>query len=148
MIPNMHSQIHSKIRSSLLALSTILLIAPGCASTQLELPGVGTARSSSAGIHIQSVRLTRTRAGLLVSGTVGRAPGFDNSHRRHLDVEVVGENGVVTSRVPTGFTPNPIRVSRHTLPRSAYAVMLSQPPTHGSTVRVVVHAIPIPECPY
>jgi hypothetical protein len=54
--------------------------------------------------------------------------GYGSSSRRHLDVEVVGADGVVLTRTTAMFSPNPIRRGLARAARSIYAMTLPNVP--------------------
>jgi len=97
-------------------------------------------------VRIESIRLAPTSKGFQVSGSVGRMVGYDNSPRRHLDVETLAPDGSVLARVATTFNPNPIRRSRFSRTSSSYAVTLPEAPPTGSVIRVSVHAASRSDC--
>ncbi len=140
----------SKNFKSYLAVITIATAAlvTGCATSSPTPSPYRVERHSVGGVKIESVHITETSKGFLVSGTVGRMFGYDNSPRQHLDVESVSPEGSVLSRVATTFSPNPIRRSRHMQTSSNYAVILPQAPPIGSIVRVSVHATSRSDCQY
>lgn len=130
------------IGSSLLVL---LSLANGCATSPTR-PGLRTTVKSGSGVRVTSVRVSDTPKGVQVSGTVGSTFGYFQSPRRHLDIEVLGLDGRLSSRTPTKFFPNPIRHSRFVRSHSSFAITLPEPPPAGSTVRVAVHATSIADC--
>lgn len=121
-------------------------VVTGCASTSPASSPYRTERHSAGGVKIESVRLAPTTKGFQVSGSVGRMVGYDNSPRRHLDVETIASDGSVLSRVATTFNPNPIRRSRHSRTSSNYTVTLPEVPPVGSVVRVSVHVVSRSDC--
>jgi hypothetical protein len=121
-------------------------VVTGCASTSPNSSPYRTERHSAGGVKIESIRLAPTGKGFRVSGSVGRMVGYDNSPRRHLDVETVSPDGSVLSRVATTFNPNPIRRSRFSRTSSSYAVTLPEAPPTGSVVRVSVHTASRSDC--
>lgn len=118
----------------------------GCASTPPARSSYRAERHSAGGVKIESVRLTPTSKGFQVSGSVGRMVGYDNSPRRHLDVETVAPDGSLLSRVATTINPNPIRRSRFSRTSSSYAVTLPDVPPAGSVIRVSVHTVSRSDC--
>lgn len=130
------------IGSILLAL---LFLADGCATPPTR-PGLRATVKSGSGVRVTSVRVSDTSKGVQISGTVGSTFGYYQSPRRHLDIEVLGPDGRLSSRTPVKFFPNPIRHSRFGHPHSSFAITLPEPPPVGSTVRVAVHATSIADC--
>lgn len=128
------------------ALTTITIALTGCAATPPPPPGLRIERQSAGGVQVQTVRLASTESGLLVSGSVGRSVGYSSSPYRHLDVEIVGAEGVVLARMATNFSPNPIRHSPRIRTHSSYGVTFPGIPPPGSVVRVTVHKSLLSEC--
>jgi|JI10StandDraft_1071094.scaffolds.fasta_scaffold562125_2 hypothetical protein len=128
------------------ALAVTVTVVTGCASTLKAPTGLRTERVSAGGVQLQSVHLEATESGLRISGTVGRMVGYGSSSRRHLDVEVVGADGVVLTRTTAMFSPNPIRRGLRSHPRSIYAITLPNVPPPDSLVRVTVHPTSLSEC--
>jgi len=128
------------------ALALTITVVTGCASTVKATTGLRTERESAGGVQLQSVHLETTESGLRVSGTVARMVGYGGSPRRHLDVEVIGTDGVVLARTTARFSPDPIRHNPRSRTRSAYSVTLPQVPPPGSVVRVAVHATTLSDC--
>ena len=133
---------------SYLAVALVVAVSAvtGCASTQTPSSNLRVERHSGGGVQVQSVYLAQTDKGLRISGSVGRMVGYNNSPRRHLDVEIIAADGAVLSRVAANFNPNPIRRSRHSRTHSNYTVTLPKIPPAGSVVRVAVHADSLSHC--
>lgn len=129
-----------------LGLMLVGLTVTGCASNRSTQLGLRTERHYAGGVQVLSVQLAQLENGLRVSGKVGRLVGYNNSLRRHLDVQVVAPDGTVLSQVATSFSPNPIQRSPRTRSSSSYVATLPKLPPTGSTIRVTVHETRRTDC--
>jgi hypothetical protein len=122
------------------------LYASGCATSKPLPPGLHTESKSGGGVKVLSVGLLHDDTGLLVHGSVERTPGYSNSPFRHLDVEVIGPTGQLSSQQTITFSPNPIPHSRFGSRRASYTARLKEIPPPGSTIRVAVDSVSISKC--